>query len=112
MEIRLQGRLARLPAEALDFNRYGIAVLTEIPLKLHKAVYLTLRWGELRLDNLAGVVHNCCKHNQRFRCGIRFRVHAVLQTDRPVVEAMLTSMEALAPDQSSMRPRASSSSAM
>jgi len=97
VEVRPQGRLARMRARAVDFNRYGVAVLTEVPLKLQKTVYITLRCGDLRLDNLVGVVHNCCAQDQSYRSGIRFRIHAELKTDRPLVEAVLTSLESLAP---------------
>lgn len=96
VELRIQGRLARLQAQAVDFNRYGIAVVTESPLKERKKVYVTLRFGDLQLDNLIGVVHNCCQHQGGFRCGIRFKTHAELQTDRALVEALLTSMEDMA----------------
>jgi len=100
VDIRIQGRLARLRAEAVDFNRHGMAVLTETPLKERKNVYLTLRVGDdLRLDNLHGVVHNCCTHEGRFRCGIRFRTHTALQTDKALVEAVLTRMEGVAMSQ-------------
>ena len=93
VEVRPQGRLVRLQAQAVDFNRYGMAVLTDVPLKLQKTVYISLRCGDLRLDNLAGVVHNCCPQDQSYRSGIQFRIHAELKTDRPLVEALLTNLE-------------------
>jgi hypothetical protein len=98
VELRPQGRLARFRAQAVDFNRYGIAVLTEVPLKQQKTVYVTLRCGELRVDNLPGVVHNCCQQDQSFRSGIRFRIQAELKTDRPLLEALLTRLESTAPE--------------
>ena len=88
--------MVRLRAQAVDFNRYGIAVLTDVALKLQKTVYISLRCGDLRLDNLAGVVHNCCTQEQSYRSGIQFRIHAELKTDRPLVEAILTSLETTA----------------
>lgn len=96
VDLRPQGRLARMQAQAVDFNRYGIAVVTTTALKERKKVYVTLRLGDLQLDSLVGVVHNCCQHEGGFRCGIRFKTHAELQTDRALVESLLTSMEQLA----------------
>ncbi len=93
VDVRPQGRLVRLRAQAVDFNRYGVAVLTDVPLKLQKTVYISLRCGDLRLDNLAGVVHNCCPQEHSYRSGIQFRIHAELKTDRPQVEALLTSLD-------------------
>ena len=96
VELRPQGRLARVRAQPVDFNRHGIGVVTTAPLKERKNVYLKLRLGDLQLDNLIGVVHNCSQHEGGFRCGIRFKIHAELQTDRVLVETLLTSMEDLA----------------
>ena len=96
VDIRPRGRLARLRARAVDFNRHGIAVVTTSPLKERKSVYVTLQVGDLRLDNLVGVVHNCCQQDGGFRSGIRFRTQAELQTDRFLVETILGRMEDLA----------------
>ncbi|MEZ5557409.1 MAG: hypothetical protein R3E86_02535 [Pseudomonadales bacterium] len=91
--LRPKGRLTRLSARALDFNRFGIAVCTDEPLKQHRTVYVSLRCGTVRLDNLPGVVHNCTPQDGEFRSGIRFRTHDQLATDRQALEHSLLRLE-------------------
>ncbi len=91
--LRPRGRLGALPAMAVDFSRYGIAVHIDQPLPKDRPVYLSLRCDELRVDNLVGIVHNCVRQGQRFRCGIRFRPSSELQQDRVEVELALERLE-------------------
>lgn len=91
--LRPRGRLTALPADAVDFNRHGIAVRTDQPLGKDRTVYLTLRCGDIRLDHLVGVVHNCVRQGQRFRSGIRFRPSSGLQRDRIRVQELLGWLE-------------------
>jgi hypothetical protein len=93
VSLRPRGSLTAQSARAVDFNRHGIAVHTEQPLPKDRPVYLSLRCGELRLDNLVGVVHNCVRQGARFRSGIRFRPSSELQRDRRQVERLLESLE-------------------
>ena len=71
--LRPRGRLGAIAAEAVDFTRHGIAVHTDQPLAKDRTVYLSLCCGEVRVDNLVGVVHNCVHRSGRYRSGIRFR---------------------------------------
>lgn len=91
--LRPRGRLGALSADAVDFNRHGIAVHTNQPLAKDRTVYLTLRFGEVRLDHLVGVVHNCVRQGQRYRSGIRFRPSSQLQRDRARVLDLLGRLE-------------------
>lgn len=91
--LRPRGRLGAIDAEALDFNRYGAAVHTEIPLTKDQTVYLTLRCGELQLNNLVGVVHNCLRMGGKYRSGILFRLSSPLQHDRREAQEMLARLE-------------------
>lgn len=91
--LRPRGRLIALSAEAVDFSRYGIAVRTDQPLDKDRTVYLNLRCGSVRLDNLVGVVHNCVRRGGRYRSGIRFRPSSELQHDRTRVEELLAALE-------------------
>lgn len=91
--LRPRGRLGALPAEAVDFNRHGIAVQISQPLVKDRAVYLSLRCQEIEIDNLVGVVHNCVRLGPVFRVGIRFRPSSELQQDRVEVERMLDCLE-------------------
>jgi hypothetical protein len=91
--LRPRGRLGVIAAQAVDFNRHGIAVHTGSALVKDRLVYLSLRFGSVRVDNLVGVVHNCVRQGNRFRCGIRFRLSSELQRDRQQVEAVLACLE-------------------
>lgn len=91
--VRPRGRLGAISAQAVDFNRHGIAVHTEQPLAKDRTLFLSLCCGELRLDNLVGVVHNCVRQGDGYRSGIRFRLASELQRDRLEVEAILAGLE-------------------
>ncbi len=91
--LRPRGRLSTLPARALDFNRHGMAVHTAMPLAKDRVVYLSLSHGEVRLDNLVGVVHNCVRQGEHFRSGILFRTASGLQHDRALVKELLRRLE-------------------
>lgn len=91
--LRPRGRLSALAADAVDFNRHGIAVHTDQPLSKDRTVYLTLRCGNVRLDQLVGVVHNCVRQGRRYRSGIRFRPSSELQRDRVRVQELLGWLE-------------------
>lgn len=67
---------------------------TDQPLAKDRTVYLSLCCGEVRVDNLVGVVHNCVRRSGRYRSGIRFRPSSELQRDREQVEALLACLEA------------------
>lgn len=92
--LRPRGRLGALAADAVDFNRHGIAVQTDQPLSKDRTVYLSLRCGDVRVDHLVGVVHNCVRQGIRYRSGIRFRPSSELQRDRARVQELLTCLEA------------------
>ena len=92
--LRPRGRLGAIAAEAVDFTRHGIAVHTDQPLAKDRTVYLTLSCGDVRVDHLVGVVHNCVQRSGRYRSGIRFRPSSELQRDREQVEALLACLEA------------------
>jgi hypothetical protein len=92
--LRPRGRLGAIAAQAVDFNRHGIAVHTDQPLAKDRTIYLSLRCGQHRLDNLVGVVHNCVRQGGHYRSGIRFRPSSELQRDRMQVEELLVCLEA------------------
>ena len=91
--LRQRGRLSRTTASVLDFNRFGIAVLIREPLPKEKQIFLSLRCGEVHLDNVIGVVHNCIPQQDGFRCGIQFRTRSELQFDKDLVENVLLDLE-------------------
>jgi hypothetical protein len=94
VSLRPRGRLGAIEARAVDFNRHGIAVYTSAPLAKDRTIYLSLGCGDVRVDNLVGVVHNCVRQGNHYRSGIRFRLASDLQRDRLEVERVLACMEA------------------
>ncbi|MEM7099775.1 MAG: hypothetical protein AAF541_16020 [Pseudomonadota bacterium] len=92
--IRRKGRLHKLDASAQDFNKFGVAVLLDQPLPKDCTVYLTVASGDLKIDNLIGVVHNCISQRNGYRCGIQFRTQSNLQFDQEQVECTLRQLEA------------------
>lgn len=92
--VRRKGRLALLQGPAHDFNRHGLALVLDQPLPKDATVYVSLHAGEVKLDNIIGVVHNCIALEQGYRCGIQFRTYSDLQFDQDVTSASLTELEA------------------
>lgn len=91
--LRPRGRLGAISAQAVDFNRHGIAVHTHTSLTKDRLVYLSLQCGCLHLENLVGVVHNCVRQGGRYRSGILFRPTSQLQHDQRQVEEVLACIE-------------------
>lgn len=94
VSVRQRGRIARTHSTAVDFNRFGVAVLTRDPLEKSKPVFLTLECRGVKLENVVGVVHNCIAQGDEYRCGIQFRTQSTLQFDRNLVEQTLLQLEA------------------
>ena len=92
--LRRKGRLSRLEGPAIDFNRHGLAIVLDQPLPKDTNVFISLLCGDIRIDNVLGVVHNCISHEHGFRCGIQFRNNSQLQFDKPKVEKGLRILEA------------------
>lgn len=93
INVRRKGRLTRLVGVALDFNRYGMALVLDQPLPRECTVYLSLMCPEQKLDNVIGVVHNCVSIETGYRCGIQFRLGSELQSDRRAIEKGLQVLE-------------------
>lgn len=94
VSVRRKGRLGRLEGMAQDFNRHGLAMIVDQPLPKDATVYVTLTGGDLKLDNVIGVVHNCIGLQQGYRCGIQFRTCSELQLDQEMTEQELSTLEA------------------
>ena len=93
VSLRQRGRIARTPSTVVDFNRFGIALLTHDPLEKSKPIFLTLECNGVQLDNVVGVVHNCIAQGDDYRCGIQFRTRSTLQFDKNLVERTLQQLE-------------------
>ena len=99
-EVRQRGRLARLTGMAVDFNRFGMALITDQPLPHDCQVYINLiGYGHSVLD-LVGVVHNCTSTQIGFRCGIQFRPSSELQNDASRAMESLSKLEQVIKQQS------------
>jgi hypothetical protein len=94
VRIRPRGQFNQFVAEVLDFNRHGLAARLDRPLAKDQLVFLTLDDGEIIIERVIGVVHNCLNQDTGYRCGIRFRTQSSMQFDRGLVEACLARLEA------------------
>ena len=92
--VRARGHFLRQPADVLDFNRHGAAVLTSSPLGKDHLVYLQLESPRFKTLEIVAVVHNCIPQSGGYRAGVRFRTESRLQNDAEKVEAQLRVMEA------------------
>jgi len=77
----------------LDFNRHGLAVFLDQPLTRHHQVFLCLRTGSRRIEEIVGIVHNCTAFAQGYRCGIQFRTDSTLQLDQDQIIETLAFLE-------------------
>jgi hypothetical protein len=99
--VRPKGRLRRRQAHAVDFNRYGLALLSRLPLRIDQTVLVRLHHPQLKMNsNVVGVVHNCVRHDDGYRCGIRFRVTSRQQRQGGHIETALVQLEAVLTDES------------
>ncbi len=73
VSVRKKGGLLHLQGLATDFNRYGIALVLNQALAKDSKVYISLGFGDTRIQNVVGVVHNCVALQAGYRCGIQFR---------------------------------------
>jgi len=91
--LRPHGRWRRLRVPALDFNRFGIALLVPRILAKHSEIHMRLKLGERCLQDVIGIVHNCLEHGDGYRCGIQFRTDSAHQFDPVIVESELLAFE-------------------
>lgn len=91
--IKVKGQFGVLTAEALDFNRHGMAVLIDRELAKNKSLLVTLRCNDVFVGGVVGVVHNCHQSESGYRCGIQFRTQSVVQLDAAETERALLALE-------------------
>ncbi len=94
-QLRLKGHFSRVGISVVDFNRFGLAIRLQQPLPKEQIVYLSLEIGEMVIDRVIGVVHNCLADPDGYRCGILFRTQSGMQFDREIVESGLEQLEQL-----------------
>lgn len=94
--VRPQGRLRHRQAHAVDFNRHGLALLSGRRLQIDQTVYLRLQHAKFtRTSNVVGIVHNCVRHDDAYRCGIRFRMTSRRHREDAEIEMVLEQLEAV-----------------
>jgi hypothetical protein len=91
--IKVKGQFGVLSAEALDFNRHGMAIILDRALTKNKSLLVTLKRGNDFIGGVVGIVHNCRASSDGFRCGIQFRTQSVIQMDQVETEQQLVDME-------------------
>jgi hypothetical protein len=96
VQLRRRGSLRRVTGKTLDFNRFGVAVLATKPMILDVLIYIELSYPSQDSDlSVVGVVHNCVRQGDLFRCGIRFRPQSSLQKYPTRIEPDLLALEHL-----------------
>jgi len=73
VSFRCRGSLRRVSVSAIDFNRHGLSMFTGAPLPPHQQLYLRIEHGDGPSASVVGVVHNCVRFGDGYRCGVRFR---------------------------------------
>jgi hypothetical protein len=73
LSYRCRGSLRRISVPAIDFNRHGLSMFTVAPLPPHEQLYLRIEHGGGPSATVVGIVHNCVKFGEGYRCGVRFR---------------------------------------
>lgn len=94
VSVRRKGRLGLLEGLAQDFNRHGVALLVDQPLRKDTKLYVSLISGDMKVDNVIGIVHNCIALTDGYRCGIQFRTNSELQLDKEMTAHALVILEA------------------
>lgn len=104
LSYRCRGSLRRVSVPAIDFNRHGLSMFTVAPLAPHQQVYLRLVHDGGPSATVVGVVHNCVRWDDGYRCGVRFRPaplghHTAQETLTALMrlEALLREMVVAAP---------------
>ncbi len=93
VSVRKKGRLAHLQGIAQDFNRHGMALQVDQPIAKDTKIFVTLASGEILVQNVAGIVHNCVAVATGYRCGIQFRTAWCRQADQTETIAHLCNLE-------------------
>lgn len=93
VSVRKKGRLAQLQGIAQDFNRHGVAVQIDQPIGKDTEIFVTLASGEIHIQNVAGIVHNCVAVKTGYRCGIQFRTASRRQADQHAINKRLCLLE-------------------
>ena len=94
VSVRRKGRLGHLAGLAHDFNRHGLALIIDQPLPKEATSYVSLISGDMKVDDVISVVHNCIALPTGYRCGIQFRICSELQRDQGLTEKKLGMFEA------------------
>ncbi len=93
VSVRKKGGLLNLQGLAADFNRHGIALLLNQALSKDSKVFISLGLGEIQIQNVVGIVHNCVALPEGYRCGIQFRTASNQQMEQTETNVRLRMLE-------------------
>ena len=93
VSVRKKGGLLHLQGLATDFNRHGIALLLKQALVKDSKVYISLTLGDIQVQNVVGIVHNCLALKEGYRCGIQFRTASNQQAEQTETNIRLRILE-------------------
>ncbi len=88
-----------VPIGAVDYNRRGLAIETEVPLQAEESILLALElvmdMGSIQIEKLAAVIRYCQPRGNRYRYGIEFDFEGPRFMRAPEMEAQLVRIEGL-----------------
>jgi len=93
VSVRKKGGLLHLQGLATDFNRHGIALLLNQALGKDSKVFISLGLGDIQIQNVVGIVHNCVALQEGYRCGIQFRTASNQQMEQTETNMRLRKLE-------------------
>lgn len=75
-------------AQALDFDRHGMALQVSRPIAPGTHLLLSIDSGPVAVEAIDAVVHNCREWTEGFRCGVQFRVTDLIPDEAPLRVAL------------------------
>ncbi|MEE9253633.1 MAG: PilZ domain-containing protein [Pseudomonadales bacterium] len=90
---RCRYRRSLQPAVVLDYNRCGMAILTDQCLPDQTQVTISIEYDGIVVKDVVAVVHTCRRVGGLYRCGFQFRPDSTSQLDREDACTALAEME-------------------
>lgn len=113
VKIKIPGKWSCSSGKVIDFNRHGLSLICEQPLPVKGHFFLTLKYRDVFIQGLVGILHNCRplgkasaalkadaassgdpeRGQEGYRCGVRFRPGSCHQFDCHQIRRDLKALE-------------------
>ncbi|SRR5690606_27425306 len=88
-----------VPITAVDYNRRGLAIETDVALQAEESILLALElvmdMGTIQIDKLAAVIRYCQPRGNQYRYGVEFDFEGPRFMRAPQMETQLVRIEGL-----------------